>query len=73
MKKITEKVLVGKIPDNFRINVNEIPKHEMDAMCRVILRGVGRAVKDPKFIAAYEKRLAEKKVAQGETIHGKDN
>ena len=56
----TEKVAVIT-PDNFEINIDEMPKHEIDALCRVILRGTARAMQNPKFVAEYERRLAERK------------
>ena len=59
--KITEKVVVGKLPDNIRINFDEIPKHQMDALCRVILRGAREAYKNPEFMAEYERRVAARK------------
>ena len=37
-KKITELVVVGKKPDKFRIDLSKVPKHEMDNLCRSILR-----------------------------------
>ena len=59
----TEKVAVIT-PDGFEINIDEMPKHEVDALCRVILRGVARAVNTPKFQAEYERRLAERKARE---------
>jgi hypothetical protein len=35
--KRTKRVVVSRTPDNVRINIDEIPKHEMDALCRAIL------------------------------------
>ena len=43
-----------------KINLDEIPKHEMDALCRVILRSATKAFEDPEYVAAYEQWLAER-------------
>ena len=61
MGRISEKVFVGEIPDGFRINFDEMPKHEMDAFCRCFYRMAIDAFKDPEVVAYHEKRLAEKK------------
>jgi len=46
--KRTKRVVVFRTPDNVKINIDEIPKHEMDAFCRSILNLVK---KDNKHIA----------------------
>ncbi len=37
-----------------KIDVDAIPKHETDALCRVLLRSVAEAFKNPAFAAEYE-------------------
>ena len=64
MGKITEKIIVGEIPDDVKINLDEVPKHQMDAFCRVILRWGKEKFKDPKFQAEYEVWLAERRAKQ---------
>ena len=64
MRRTNEKIFVGEIPDNFRINFDEMPKHEMDAFCRCFLRMAIDAFKDPEMVAYHEKRLAEKKAKE---------
>lgn len=59
MKK-TEKALVAMTPDTVKINVSELPKHESDALCRVLIRSVTEAFKNPTFAAEYEAWLAER-------------
>ena len=60
MKKTIEKVVVERIiPEGFKINLDEMPKHELNSLCCVILSSVEKAKKDPKFIAEYERRLPE--------------
>ena len=58
--KLDKKGIVSMTPETVKINLDEMPKHEMDALCRVVLRGATEAFKDPKFIAMHEQRLAEK-------------
>ena len=60
MGRITEKV-IARSTDSITINFDEIPKHEMDSLCRVILSSARKAFKDPKFRADYEVWLAERK------------
>lgn len=37
-----------------KVNVNAVPKHQMDALCRVVIHCATEAFKDPKFAAEYE-------------------
>lgn len=41
-------------PNTVKIDVDAIPKHEMDALCRVLIRSVTEAFKNPAFAAEYE-------------------
>lgn len=41
-------------PSAVKIDVNAMPKHETDALCRVLLRSVAEAFKNPTFAAEYE-------------------
>ncbi len=55
MKKAEQFELITVIPPNaVKIDVNAIPKHETDALCRVLLRSVANAFKNPDFAAEYE-------------------
>ena len=65
MKK-TEKVVISRTPETVRINIEEIPKHETDYMCRTILKEVAKAFQNPKFAAEYEQWRAERAAAQQE-------
>jgi hypothetical protein len=64
MKKIPEKVVAARTPADVRINLDEVPKHQMDTLCRVVIRGTNEAFKDPKFAAEYEVWLAERRAKQ---------
>lgn len=55
MKKAEQFKLITEIPPNaLKINVNAMPKHEIDALCRVLLHSVAEAFKNPTFAAEYE-------------------
>ena len=58
---IAEKVRVGQIPDNVKISIRDRPAHEQDAFCRVLLRSMSEAFKNPKFAADYEEWLTKRK------------
>ena len=64
--KIAEKVVVSRTPDTVRINLGEVPKHEISALCRVVLQGVAKAFQNPQFAAEYERWLAEKEAGTDE-------
>ncbi len=53
MKK-SEQVMTAIPPNALKIDVNSMPKHETDALCRVLLRSVAEAFKNPAFAAEYE-------------------
>jgi hypothetical protein len=55
MPRITEKVVASRTPATVEINLDELPDHENDALCRVLIRSVTEAFKNPKFAADYEK------------------
>lgn len=47
--------IITAIPQNaLKIDVNLLPKHEIDALCRVLLHSVAEAFKNPDFAAEYE-------------------
>ena len=52
--KATEQLTASIPPSAVKIDVNAIPKHETDALCRVLLRSVADAFKNPAFAAEYE-------------------
>lgn len=53
MKK-SEQVMTA-IPSNaLKIDLNSMPKHEIDAFCRVLLHSVAESFKNPDFAAEYE-------------------
>lgn len=55
MKKAEQLELITAIPPNtVKIDVDAMPKHETDALCRVLLRSVAEAFKNPAFAAEYE-------------------
>ena len=56
--------IISSKPEKVEIDVNAIPKHVMDNFCRVTLKCARKAFEDPKVVAEYEKRLAEKKAKQ---------
>jgi hypothetical protein len=60
MAKIPERVVVSRSPENVDIDFNAIPKHEMDAYCRVVIRGVTEYFKKPGTAAAYEQWLIKR-------------
>ena len=51
------KAIISTTPAKVNIDVNAIPKHVMDNMCRVILRGAREAFKDPEYAARHEEWL----------------
>jgi len=54
--RLTEKV-VAERPEPVSVNLNAIPRHEMDALCRAALRLTEATFKDPAAVADYEKLL----------------
>lgn len=52
--KATEQLTTSTSPSAVKIDVSAIPKHETDALCRVLLRSVAEAFKNPAFAAEYE-------------------
>ncbi len=58
--KATEQ-LTASIPSSaVKIDVGAMPKHETDALCRVLLRSVADAFKNPAFAAEYEEWRAKR-------------
>jgi hypothetical protein len=60
MAKIPERVVVSRTPESVNIDFNAIPKHEMDAYCRVVIRGIKEHFKKPGAAANYEQWLIER-------------
>lgn len=52
--KATEQLTASISPNTVKIDVSAMPKHETDALCRVLLRSVAEAFKNPAFAAEYE-------------------
>lgn len=52
--KPTEQGIAGTPLSAVKVNVSEMPKHETDALCRVLLRSVAETFKNPVFAAEYE-------------------
>ena len=61
MRRLAEKVVVSRTPATIQIDVDAIPKHEMDTVCRVLVRSVTEAFKNPQFAADYEIWLAARR------------
>jgi len=55
------KAAISTTPAAVNINLDLIPKHEMDSLCRVILSSARKAFENPQFRAEYERRLPELK------------
>ena len=68
MQKLSEKVVVSMTPETVEVNLDELPAHESDALCRVLIRSVTEAFKNPKIAAEYEawrvKRYGTQKAQQ---------
>ncbi len=60
-----------QIPPTVKINVSAMPKHETDALCRVLIRSVTEAFKDPAFVADYEEWRAKRYGTQPQGIKPK--
>ena len=60
MKKIAEKVVVSMEPAAVNFNFDAIPKHEMDALCRTVIRSTTEAFKNPAVVAEYEQWLIKR-------------
>ena len=58
--KIAEKVVVSRTHETVEIDLDALPSHESDALCRVVLRSVAEAFKNPKVAADYERWLTAK-------------
>lgn len=52
--KATEQLTASASPSAVKIDVSAMPKHETDALCRVLIRSVTEAFKNPAFAAEYE-------------------
>lgn len=52
--KNAEQIITAIPPNAVKIDVSAMPKHETDALCRVLLRSVAEAFKNPAFAAEYK-------------------
>jgi len=53
---------------DIKVNINEIPKHDLDRLCRATLEACRRFYSDPKNVERYEKWKAERDAKRGETV-----
>ena len=51
---------ISRTPETVRINLDAIPKHEMDAYCRAVIHSVKKALQDPAYVADYEQWLIKR-------------
>jgi len=51
---------VLKTSDALEINISDFPKHDQDTICRVLIRSVTEAFKNPKVASDYQHWLAER-------------
>lgn len=63
--KTPKKVVVSTIPDNVTVNLDQLPAHESDALCRTLIHSVTEYFKLPGVAADYARwkaaRLASEK------------
>lgn len=64
----TEKVVVSTTLDAVKVNVSEIPKHETDTLCRVLIHGITEAFKNPQLAAEYEEWRAKRYGGQASAV-----
>jgi hypothetical protein len=55
-----EKVVASRTPETIHVNVGELPAHESDDLCRVLIHSVTEAFKNPKIAAEYKAWLAKR-------------
>jgi hypothetical protein len=60
MAKIPERVVVAMSPQSVTINLDELPAHETDSLCRLLTRSVTEYFKLPGVAAEYEQWKAER-------------
>ena len=51
-----------------KIDINEIPKHDLDRFCKATLEACRRFYSDPKNEERYEKWKAEQESKRGENV-----
>lgn len=61
--------IVETPPTAVKIDINAMPKHETDALCRVLLRSVAEAFKNPAFAAEYEEWRAKRYGTQPQGVN----
>ena len=56
-----DKAVVSRTPETVKINLDEVPKHQMDTICRVVLSSAKKAFENPKFATDYEAWRTERR------------
>ncbi|MCX4355398.1 MAG: hypothetical protein OSJ43_04135 [Oscillospiraceae bacterium] len=67
--KATEQLTTSTPPPAVKIDVSAMPKHETDALCRVLIRSVTEAFKNPAFAAEYEAWLIKRYGGQPQGVN----
>lgn len=67
--KATEQLTASIPPSAVKIDVDAMPEHETDALCRVLLRSVTEAFKNPAFAAEYEEWRAKRYGGQPQGVN----
>lgn len=50
----------GRLPKNVKINLNEMPKYQQDAMCKTILSCTKKFFENPEVQADFERWKKER-------------
>ncbi len=58
--KSTEYITPIIQPNKVKIDLDAMPKHEIDTLCRVLIHSITEAFKDPTFAAEYEEWRAKR-------------
>lgn len=67
--KCAEQVAASIPPNTVKIDVSAMPKHETDALCRVLIRSVTEAFKNPAFAAEYEAWRIKRYGGQAQSVN----
>lgn len=62
-----ENVVVSTIPERVRVDLDQMPRHESDRMCKTILECVRQMMEIPAIRAEYEEWLTNKQKANADT------
>ena len=60
MPRINDKIVVSRTLATVEVNLDAMPAHESDTLCRVLIHSVTVAFKNPQFAADYEKWRAKR-------------